>query len=109
VQALRRKLEHELSTPPEPVSWFLIEPGWKVEAADGRQVGTVDEVVGDSSHDIFNGLSVTTGILGRPRYVPAESVTEIRDGSIRLSLRQDEFERLDEHEEPPPSEQIRPG
>jgi hypothetical protein len=38
----------------DPVSWFVIEPGWKVVDADGEQVGTVDEVVGDSGDDIFN-------------------------------------------------------
>ena len=53
----------------DPVSWFVIEPGWRVVDAQGEDVGSVDEVVGDSSDDIFNGLSISTSMLGRPRYV----------------------------------------
>ena len=43
----------------DPVSWFLIDQGWKV-VGDGRrkEIGKVVEVVGDSSHDIFSGLTV---------------------------------------------------
>jgi Uncharacterized protein conserved in bacteria (DUF2171) len=96
-----------MSQAPEPVSWLLIEPGWKLEAADGVEVGKVEEVVGDSTHDIFNGLTVAPGLLGRPRYVPAELVAEIHEGRIRLSLEPDGFEKLGEYEEPPPSEQFR--
>ena len=101
-------LEFETSRSSEPVSWFLIEPGWTVEAADGTEVGKVEETVGDSAHDIFNGLTVATGLLGRPRYVPAEKVAEISEGRIRLAIGADEFERLEGYEEPPRSEQLRP-
>ena len=31
----------------DPVSWLLVEPGWKVVASEGSEVGKVDEVVGD--------------------------------------------------------------
>ena len=92
----------------EPASWLTIERGWQVEAADGESLGKVEETVGDSSRDIFNGLTVGTGVLHRPRYVPAERVAEIRDGVVRLSIGADEFERLGGYDEPPPSKQIRP-
>jgi hypothetical protein len=93
---------------PDPVSWFLIEPGWKVAGSDGSELGTVQEVTGDSSLDIFDGLAVTPGLLGKTRYVPAELVGEIVEGEITLSIGQDEFERLDEHSSPPRAEQIQP-
>jgi uncharacterized protein YrrD len=92
----------------DPVSWFLIEPGWKVVDAKGDDVGRVEEVVGDSSADIFNGLSVTTGLLGGARYVPAESVTLITDGCVQLQLNRDQVKKLDKHEQPPVSEEILP-
>jgi hypothetical protein len=92
---------------PEPVSWFVIERGWEVEAADGKEVGTVAEVLGDTSLDIFDGLSVTAGLIHRPRYVPAEVVDTIYDGRVRLSISAEEFERLGEYE-PPQSERILP-
>jgi hypothetical protein len=92
----------------DPVSWFLIEPGWKVVDAGGEEVGSVDEIVGDSSDDIFNGLSVSTSLLGRPRYVPSEQVGSITEGRIQLTLSKAEIERLSEYEEPPTSAEILP-
>jgi hypothetical protein len=88
---------------PDPVSWFLIEPGWKVAGSDGGELGTVLEVTGDSSLDIFDGLAVAPGLLGKARYVPAELVAEIVESKVTLSIGQDEFERLDEHTSPPRS------
>ena len=90
----------------EPVSWFLIEKHWKVVGADGEEIGNVEEVVGDSSADIFSGLTVGTGLLHKGRLVPAELVAEIVEGEVRLSIGKDKFERLDEYEEPPPTKQI---
>jgi hypothetical protein len=92
----------------DQVSWFMIEPGWKVVDADGREIGSVDEVVGDSSDDIFNGLSVSTSMLGRPRYVAAEQVDMITEGRVRLKLTTQEAERLGEFEEPPTTAEILP-
>jgi hypothetical protein len=92
----------------DPVSWFLIEPGWKVLDASGEEVGSVDEIVGDSSNDIFNGLSVSTSLLGKPRYVPSEQVGEITEGHIHLTIAKEQVERLGEYEEPPTSAEILP-
>jgi sporulation protein YlmC with PRC-barrel domain len=83
----------------DPVSWFVIEPGWTVVDADGGEVGRVEEVVGDSNADIFNGLAVSTGLLGGTRYVPAESVKRITDGCIELDLGQREVKQLEKYEE----------
>jgi hypothetical protein len=92
----------------DPVSWFLIEPGWKVLDASGEEVGSVDEIVGDSGDDIFNGLSVSTSLLGRPRYVPSEQVGSITEGEIRLTIGKSEVEHLGEYEEPPTTAEILP-
>ena len=92
----------------DPVSWFLIEPGWKVLDSSGEEVGSVDEIVGDSSNDIFNGLSVSTSLLGRPRYVASEQVGSITDGHVHLTLTQEQVERLGEYEEAPTTAEILP-
>ncbi len=84
----------------DPVSWLMIEHGWKVVDAGGEHVGRIEEVVGDTANDIFNGLAVSTGLLGKPRYVPAEQVGEITDGQVQLKLSGEHIERLDEHEPP---------
>ena len=88
----------------EPVAWSLIEKHWAVVGSNGEELGKVEEVLGDTSHDIFSGLTVGTGLLHRPRYVPAELVSEIVEGSVGLSIGKDEFERLEEYE-PPSSEE----
>ena len=93
---------------PEPVSWLMIERGWKVFDADGEEVGRVEETVGDSSRDIFNGLTVAPGLFARGRYVPAEQVADIKEGRVDLKLRKNEVERLADYSEPPPSERIEP-
>src|SRR5437868_1000891 len=87
----------------DPVSWLMIEPGWTVVDADGNDVGRVEEVTGDSTHDIFNGLAVSGGVFGRPRYVPAEQVTSISPGRVQIAT---SLDRLDEYREPPPAEEL---
>ena len=92
----------------DPVSWFLVEHGWKVLSADGAPIGTVDEVIGDTGKDIFNGVSVSPGLLKRAKYVPAERIAEITEGQIRLALSREEFERLGSYDEAPTSAEILP-
>jgi hypothetical protein len=93
----------------DQVSWLMIETGWKVLAADGTEVGKVDEVAGDSSADIFDGLAVATSALGKPRYVSAEEVASIEPGIVRLRLTRDQTEQLGEYLEPATSAVIEPN
>jgi hypothetical protein len=90
----------------DPVSWLMIRPGWKVVAADGAEVGAVDEVTGDEGQDIFDGLAVATSALGKPIYVPAESVGPIYEGRIELTLSAEQVGALGEYLEPATSEVI---
>jgi hypothetical protein len=92
----------------DPVSWLMIERGWQIVDADGEEVGKVEEIVGDTNRDIFNGLTIATGLFARGQYVPAEQVAEITQDRVRLSLSKDEIDRLPEYEEPAPQEQILP-
>jgi hypothetical protein len=84
----------------DPVSWLLIAPGWRVVAADGEEVGRVERVLGDQSRDIFDGLEISTKLLGKPRYVPAEQVGQIVDGFVSLRLSGPEAQALPEYEPP---------
>jgi hypothetical protein len=90
----------------DPVSWLLIQPGWKVVAADGTEVGEIAEVAG--AEDIFNGLAVATSALGKPRYVLSEQVGDLTDGVVNLTITQAQVEQLGEYLEPPTSAQIAP-
>lgn len=92
----------------DPVSWLLIEPGWRVEDSAGESVGRVVEVVGDSGADIFDGLAVASSALAKPRYVPSEQVGEIVEGRVRLKLGEQAVAGLGEYDEPPVEETIEP-
>ncbi len=76
---------------PDPVSWMLIEQGWAVVDSEDDDVGRIDEVLGDESADIFNGLQILTGAIGKETYVPAEQVGEIVEGRVQLLLSKDEI------------------
>ena len=68
----------------DPVSWLMIEPGWRVVDANGKDIGKVVSVTGDQNADIFDGLEVRHDLLEK-RYVPAEDVASIVQGEIRLA------------------------
>ena len=65
-------------------------------------MGTVEEVLGDENADIFDGLAVATGLVGRPMYVPAERVGRITEGRVQLELTAEAVERLGPYEPPDP-------
>ena len=92
----------------DPVSWLMIRPGWKVFASDGSDVGAVDEVAGDDTVDIFDGLAIATSAFGKPRYVPAEQIGQIFDGEVHLTLTREQAEALGEYLEPATSAEIEP-
>ena len=81
----------------DPVSWLMIRPRWDVVAADGSKVGAVEDIAADTEKDIWNGLAIATGLFAKPRYVPAEQVAEITEGTVRLALSPDQVEQLDEY------------
>jgi len=91
---------------PDPASWLAIEHGWEVVDAEGERVGTVHELVGDTTSDIFNGLAISTGPLKRNVYVPSEQVGAIEAGTVHLTLTGSQADELRPFDEPPPSEQF---
>jgi hypothetical protein len=92
----------------DPVSWKVIEPGWRVVDAAGEEVGKVKEITGDSNADIFDGLAIDQGVLAKQQYVPSEQVGEIVEGTVTLKLTREEIEGLPEFEEPAEEERILP-
>jgi hypothetical protein len=92
----------------DPVSWLMIEPGWRVISSDGQQVGRVEEVTGDSNADIFDGLAVASTLWAHQRYVAAESVGEINEGEVHLKVDAAAMETLPKYEEPAESAEIEP-
>jgi hypothetical protein len=84
----------------DPSSWLALEAGRKVVAAGGDEAGKVEDVLGDTVADIFDGLTVSTRLLGKPKYVPAELVASIDTDAVHLTIGKDDVERLDEYTPP---------
>ena len=78
----------------EQVSWYAIEPGWKVITLDGVPVGSVDEVQSDEELDIFHGISVRIGIGRLPREVSSDLVSAIEEGTVTVAILSDEIGSL---------------
>jgi hypothetical protein len=89
----------------DPVSWKVAERGWSVVASDGNEVGKLDQVLGDTEADIFDGLAVGAGtVLDRPLYVPSEKVGSIEEGTVHLTIDSAEYGQLHRYEPPPQGE-----
>ena len=89
-----------------PVSWLVVERGWRVIGADGNEIGRVDEIAGDTGKDIFSGVVVSEGLFKSRRFVPAERVTRIVDGEVHVDVGTAHADQLEEYEAPAPQEQI---
>jgi uncharacterized protein YrrD len=87
----------------DPVSWFVVEPGWEVVlGTDGELVGLVKEVLGDQNADIFDGLAVDAGLISKATYVPAERVQMIVEGRVVLEMSKEEFDALPDSDDAAP-------
>jgi hypothetical protein len=84
----------------DPTSWLMVEPGYSVSAPDGEEIGKVDQVLGDNNADIFDGLAILTGVVGKPKYVPSELVASIDTDAVRLTIGKEELDSLDEYTPP---------
>jgi hypothetical protein len=78
----------------DPVSWYLIERGWRVVAAGGERLGHVTALDAEPARDIFDGIEFRHAVLEHVRYVPSEHVEQIVDGAVTLSLTAEQAESL---------------
>jgi hypothetical protein len=93
----------------DPVSWLQIEQGWDVVTSDDVPVGTVAQVEGDKSADIFDGLAVESKEPSQIRYVPGEQVGAIYPGRIMLKIASAETAGLAPFTAPPPETKFDTG
>ena len=82
------------------VSWKAIERDAVVVSSDGEHAGRVSEVTGDPEADIFNGLVLSLGTLGKRRYLPAERVLGIWPKRVEVDATAAELQALPAYEEP---------
>jgi uncharacterized protein YrrD len=84
--------------PRKPISWLALEKGTPVVAAGGEEVGKVGEVIADEQKDIFSGVTLDTGLLSEPRFVPAEVIEELTDDVVKLVITAERAEKLEPYE-----------
>ena len=84
----------------DPISWFLLEPGHALVTSDGKELGKVEQVLGDKTADIFDGITVATGVVGKATYVPAELIASIDTEAVHLSVPAERTDELDEYTPP---------
>ncbi len=99
--------DSDLRGAPDPVSWLQIEQGWNVVTSDGVAVGTVAQIEGDKSDDIFDGIAVEDGT--QTRYVPGEVVDQIFPGRVTLKMGSADLDTLQPFQPAPPETKWVPG
>lgn len=82
----------------QPISWMTLSKGTRVVGTDGEEIGKVEAVVADEEKDIFSGISITAGLFGKDRFVPADLVTGMTEDEVRISLSSQEAEKLEPYE-----------
>jgi hypothetical protein len=82
----------------KPISWLALEKGTPVVAAGGEEVGKVREVIADEQKDIFSGVTIDTGLLSEPRFVPAEVIEVMTDEVVKLVITAQRAEDLKPYE-----------
>lgn len=81
-----------------PVSWMTLEKGAAVFASDDKEVGQVGRVVADRQKDIFSGVTLSGGLFGTERFVPAELIADMGPDGVRLSIAEDQVEGLEPYQ-----------
>jgi len=79
-------VEQGTASASSPISWRAVVYGTPVTASDGARVGTVREVLGSDSEDIFHGLRVRLDGTKRDVMVEAADVASLASDGIRLTV-----------------------
>ena len=71
-------------------SYMLLEPGMQVRSRDGRELGTIVEVVADENADIFRGMVVSpSGLMTDRVFVSGEHLTAVQGDIATVDLDHD--------------------
>ncbi|MFN8159475.1 MAG: PRC-barrel domain-containing protein [Solirubrobacterales bacterium] len=80
-----------------PISYLTLSEGSPVFAQDGSELGKVAEVVAAPEQDIFEGLVVSSGLLGGGRhFVEASRVASLHERGVVLGIEPEAFSALPE-------------
>jgi hypothetical protein len=85
---------------PDPIAYSALEPGTPVQSSDGRQFGTVADVLVVEEVSVFDGIVVDTP--AGARFVDADHVGTITTAYVRTTLSADEAAQLPEPDDRAP-------
>ena len=83
-----------------PISWRAVVYGSPVMASEDTRVGTVREVLGSDSEDIFHGLRVRLDGTNRDVMVEAADVASLASDGIMLTVDRGTVTALPDFDEP---------
>jgi len=83
----------------QPIAWTAILADTQVYASDGESVGTVREVLGSDSADIFHGIVVHRGLSEGDAMIPAAQVTRITNLRVETSMSSEDIRELPPYRE----------
>src|SRR4051794_15753435 len=84
---------------PTPIAYTALQPGTPVLLTDGRELGTVTEVLHIEDLDLFDGLVVE--VDGQPRFVDADHVAQITTAAVQTTVAPEDVAQLPVPDGPP--------
>jgi hypothetical protein len=82
----------------DPISWRALVYGTAVVTADGTKIGTVAEVLGSDSEDIFHGLRVATN-EDRDVSIDADDISDMTSAAVTTTLSADAVAALPDYDQ----------
>jgi uncharacterized protein YrrD len=80
-----------------PISYLVLEPGTDVFSSDHKTVGRVAHVLADEREDVFDGIVITRGGIGRAHvFADADEIGQIYEHGVVLTLDEDACQQLPE-------------
>jgi uncharacterized protein YrrD len=80
-----------------PISYLVLERGTDVLSSDHHSIGRVEHVLADEREDVFDGIVVTRGGIGRGHvFADADQIGEIYERGVVLKLDERACEQLPE-------------
>lgn len=83
----------------QPVSWKTIRADTPVFSVDEQEVGVVHEVLGSEQADIFHGIVLRSGLLGKDAVILAEHILALKVERIDLNLSAEQVRALEPFKE----------
>ena len=80
-----------------PISYMVLRPHTEVFSSDQQSIGHVAHVLADDREDVFDGIVITRGAIGRRHvFADADDVDRIFEHGVVLKLDARACERLHE-------------